>query len=339
MYYPASADPNRASALDLRAGDELPGIDFTLVPAKTFSVRGHVYDAANSRPGMRAMILLEERNPEVRDWSFRSNTFVENPQGEFEIHGVKPGSYYVLAVTHDGDKRYTAREAIEVSDADVEGLSLVVGPGIDLKGRIRVEGNAPLDLNVVNIWLKPHEEVTYMGYSRPSIKLDGAFVISNVAEGDYQLSIWGLPEDFYLKAARAGNSDVLMSDLSVSRKQPAGPLDLVLSPNGGHVEGLALKEDKPFSGATVVLVPEGDRSKVERLYESTSTDQDGRFAIRGIAPGDYTLFAWESVERGAYQDPEFLRPYRERGKPVRVDEDSRLNSQLDVIPANEPAAP
>ena len=233
MYHPGSADPNRASALDLHAGDELPEIDFALTPVKTFRVRGRVYDAASGRPGMREMILLEERNPKVRSWSYHSNPSVQNPQGKFEIRGVKPGSYYVLALSQHDDKRYTARESIEVSDADVEGVSLFLGPGIDLKGRIRVEGNAPLDPNVVNIWLQPYEEVRYMGNTRPSIEPDGTFVISNVADGDYQLSIRGLPEDFYLKAGRAGGSDVLTSDLRVSRKQPPGPLELVLSPNPG----------------------------------------------------------------------------------------------------------
>ena len=239
----------------------------------------------------------------------------------------------------DGDKQHTAREAIEVSDADVEGLGLVVGPGMDLKGRMRVEGNASLDLNLINISLQPREGMPLTGSPRPSMKPDGSFVISDVTDGDYQLHVFGLPADFYLKAARAGANDVLTLDLNVNRKQPPGALEVVLSPNGGRVEGRVLKEDKPFSGATVVLVPDGDPSKVERLYKFASTDQDGRFAIRGITPGGYTLFAWESVERGAYEDPEFLRPYREQGKPVHVDERSRINSELELIPANEPAAP
>jgi hypothetical protein len=54
-------------------------------------------------------------------------------------------------------------------------------------------------------------------------------------------------------------------------------------------------------------------------------------APAGITPGDYTLFAWETVERGAYMDPDFLRPYKDRGKPIRVDEGSKLNSQLELI--------
>jgi Carboxypeptidase regulatory-like domain len=335
VYYPGSADPNRASVLDLHAGDELPGIDFTLVQVKTFNVKGRVYDAVNSRPGIHTMVLLEPRNAEVRTWTITSQNSVQDPQGAFELRGVVPGSYYVLAINTEGDKQYTAREAIEVSDSDVEGVSLVIGPGIDLKGRIRVEGNAALDPSVLNIWLQPREEGMHIAGGRPSIKPDGTFAISNVGDGDYQFEMWGLPEDFYLKTARLGGSDVLASDLSVNRKQPPGALDVVLSPNGGRIDGRVLKEDKPFSGATVVLVPEEGRRKEERLYESTSTDQDGQFSIRGIAPGDYTLFAWETIEHGAYMDPDFLRPYKDRGKPIHVDEGNKLNSQLELIPANE----
>jgi hypothetical protein len=339
VYYPGSADPSRASALDLHAGDELPGIDFTLVPVKTFSVKGRVYDAVNSRPAMHNMVLLEPRNTEIERWFMTSQNYVQDPQGAFELRGVVPGSYYLVAMSTEGDKQYTAREAIEVSDSDVEGVSLVVGPGIDLKGRIRVQGNAALDPSVLSIWLRSREQTMWGWGGRPSIKPDGAFTISNVADGDYQFEMSDLPEDFYLKAVRAGNNDVLASDLSVSRKQPPGVIDVMLSPNGGRVAGRVLKEDKPFSGATVVLVPEEGRRKEERLYKSTSTDQDGQFSLRGITPGDYTLYAWETVEHGAYMDPEFLRPYKDRGKPLHVDEGSKLNSQLDLIPANEPAGP
>ena len=123
----------------------------------------------------------------------------------------------------------------------------------------------------------------------------------------------------------------------MSRKQLPGSLELLVSPNGGRFDGLVLKDDRPFSGATVTLVPESDRGKEERLYKSTTTDQNAQFSVRGITPGDYKLFAWEAIEEGAYQDPEFLHTYEEGGKPVHVDEGSRLNSQLQLILANEPA--
>jgi len=139
-----------------------------------------------------------------------------------------------------------------------------------------------------------------------------------------------------LKAVRSAGEDVLESGLQVTREEPPGPLEAVISPGGGRIEGLVSKEDKSFTGATVVLVPGADLRKQSRLYKSSTIDQKGQFSIRGIAPGDYKLFAWDNVTEGAYQDPEFLRPYEERGKPVHVDEGSRLNQQLELIPSNEP---
>jgi hypothetical protein len=44
-------------------------------------------------------------------------------------------------------------------------------------------------------------------------------------------------------------------------------------------------------------------------------------------------------KNGAYMDPDFLRPYKDRGKPIRVDEGNKLILQLDLIPASEPAGP
>ena len=56
-----------------------------------------------------------------------------------------------------------------------------------------------------------------------------------------------------------------------------------------------MSDDKPFPGASVVLVPEGKRSALPNYYRQAVTDQLGRFALRNIVPGDYTLFAWERI--------------------------------------------
>jgi hypothetical protein len=61
-----------------------------------------------------------------------------------------------------------------------------------------------------------------------------------------------------------------------------------------------------------------------------------RFTLRGISPGEYKLYAWEEIEQGAYEDPEFLRPYEKKGKDVRVDEASKTTLELTLIPAGEP---
>jgi hypothetical protein len=85
----------------------------------------------------------------------------------------------------------------------------------------------------------------------------------------------------------------------------------------------------------VVAVPEPRlRARIER-YRTTESDQSGRFALHGIQPGDYMLFAWESVEGEAYYNPEFLKTCEAQGTALRVSEGDRKTIQLVVIPEAE----
>jgi hypothetical protein len=59
----------------------------------------------------------------------------------------------------------------------------------------------------------------------------------------------------------------------------------------------------PFSGTAVVLVPEEGRRREERLYKSTSTDQDGQFPIRGITPGDLHALCLGDSRTGRLHEP------------------------------------
>jgi hypothetical protein len=65
------------------------------------------------------------------------------------------------------------------------------------------------------------------------------------------------------------------------------------------------------------------------------TDQSGRFSMKGIVPGDYKIFAFEELERGASLNPEFLQPFEDRSRTVHLREGGELNVRLEAIPASE----
>jgi hypothetical protein len=69
------------------------------------------------------------------------------------------------------------------------------------------------------------------------------------------------------------------------------------------------------------------------LYKTATTDQSGRFSMRGIAPGDYKLFAWEALENFGYFDPDVLRRSEALGKAVQLSEGSKLVAETRVISA------
>ena len=100
----------------------------------------------------------------------------------------------------------------------------------------------------------------------------------------------------------------------------------------GTVSGLV--QDGPakvVAGATVALVPEAARRENLALYLSAATDASGRFVMRGVPPGDYKLFAWESVRPFAYQNAEFIAKDENRGKLIHVGQGNTVNAELTII--------
>jgi hypothetical protein len=81
---------------------------------------------------------------------------------------------------------------------------------------------------------------------------------------------------------------------------------------------------------TVVLVPDQQRRQHFDLYVVAVTDNGG-IARLNVQPGDYTVYAWEDVERGSWWDPEFMQKYQGRGKPVRIDENAKASLSVEVI--------
>jgi hypothetical protein len=82
----------------------------------------------------------------------------------------------------------------------------------------------------------------------------------------------------------------------------------------------------------VVLVPDQSRERLD-LYKRAVTDSEGRFIFRGIAPGGYKVFAWESIENYAYYHADILSVYETQGVPVRVRDSSKDTINLRLIPA------
>jgi hypothetical protein len=107
--------------------------------------------------------------------------------------------------------------------------------------------------------------------------------------------------------------------------------------NGGLVEGVILgSKGEPVRGATVVLVPDASLRQRTSAFKTTTTDTIGSFRINGIGPGDYKIFSWEAVETGAWEDPDFLRPYEVRGQSLTILEGTRQTVQLTAIPSAGP---
>lgn len=332
LYYPGTSDPSSSTALTLDPGQELAGIDMNYVPVHTVRIAGHVTDARTSRPSTGADVTLVSGQGSV---IFSRTQTSAGPKGTFEFLGIPPGSYLLTAQLPTEIQRTIAgRTSVEVGDANLSNVEVVVGPGVNITGHVRVEGKTSTDVSQITVGLEPLGGSENIGDSYDAtMKPDGTFAFHDVSEGTYRLVVTPIPPGFYLTAG--GASDVLETGLTVTRGRAIPGLELILSSGTAQIDGTVSNDDQPFRGATVVLVPDVNRRGQPRYYKMSMTNPAGRFALRGIAPGDYTIFAWEEIERDAYMDPDFLRLYQDRGKEVSVEAGAHLNLQLQLIPATE----
>lgn len=334
-YYPGTNDPAAATMIQLAGGAVAAGVDITLRKTRTVRIRGHVVYPAGEAPPQYAILQLMSKdggfsNPASRGMARRRD-------GAFELKDVVPGSYVLMAQWSSESMSRRLRQPIEVGSADMDNVSVVLSPALSLKGQVRVEGTAELNLASIHVSLFPQGPIP-IGGANSQVADDGTFTLENLNADSYSVRVMGLPPAFYVKSVRMGDFDATESGLDLTSSS-AGVLEILVNPNGGEIDGTV--EDPHgmlASGAVVVLVPDPKRRDRPELFQRTASDTSGRFSLKGISPGEYKLFAWEDVENGAYQDPEFLQPFENRGESVTIREGSHEDRQLKLIPAESTPA-
>ncbi|MGH9775569.1 MAG: carboxypeptidase regulatory-like domain-containing protein [Candidatus Acidiferrales bacterium] len=332
-YYPGTSDVGAAAVIQVKSGDEVSSVDFSLFPTPVFHIRGKVTNSITGQPPRAVIIVAVPKAKQDYSVGGIRQALVTGVDGNFDIPGITPGSYSVTAIWIDQTKQHFAHQDVDVTNTDVEGLQLIISRGINIAGRVVPEGNTSEGNSDLRVHLYTRE-VNFSDWKSAEVHADGSFTIEDVAAGSYELLVQSSCKLCYTKSARFGSLDVLSNELSVGSGSSSSTLEIVYSANTATVNGSVTKDDGlPATGATVVLVPEKSFRNRAELFQNAATDQYGRFVFRGVPPGKYSAFAWQDIEGGMWQDPDFLKTVEGKGKDIELTEKQSLFLDLVALPS------
>jgi protocatechuate 3,4-dioxygenase beta subunit len=326
-WYSGTTDPTAATPVEIVGGQSVGGIDIQLRKAPVLRIKGKLVGASDLG-SERVRVVLSSADASAT-WGADQAGGSVMKDGTFTITHVRPGSYNIVAAKFMGRPQVLGRQHVEVGNRNLEDVIVTVQPLITLRGTARTEGDDK-PVTSVHIRLVPMD-ATGMGMNMADAKDDGTFVLSEVPAGKYRVIAFGKTDGMYLKSMIYGNEEVQVTGVDLDQGA-AGPLTLLYSAKGAQVEGTVQVDGKPVQAAIVTLIPEsGAPSDRDPRYRLTTVDQNGRFLLRDVAPGQYGIYAWEDLEEGVPFDTELMKLLEKHGAKLSPSESGRERVGLERI--------
>jgi hypothetical protein len=339
-FYPHTQDASTASPIQVTPGAQLRGVDIQIIRTQVFQIRGKVVGVQPGGGPTEAMLVV---SPKTLNGSLETpGPAVPTRNGVFQTGPLPPGEYVIEArpytYTANGVTTKVASKGLQtvtLGNADVT-VTLRVGPGAEVTGRVMVEGEPPKGQaspgrapTVSFVSPDDPREVAESGRANN----DGTFAVHELPPAKYGVSIGGLPQGIYVKSIRFQNRDVTRGEVDLSSGS-GGTMEVVLSYNAAELDGVVRDgEGTVTPGMVVSLVEAGSQSggRPARI-RNTRSDARGSFKFEGLAPGEYRVLAWEETDQMFLNYPEFREKFASKAVSISLGESSQQRADVKLIP-------
>jgi protocatechuate 3,4-dioxygenase beta subunit len=329
-FFPGTTDFREAQQITLKPGDEvLENFAFSSHPA--VSIHGRVVNGISGQPAPKAVVTASWANIPAGVDSINAQAAED---GTFEVWGLAPGSYTLRTSFQDQGENYTGLAQVEVGATGVSKTEIAGMPDFEMNGSVRIEGTQPPPMRYVSVEFMTVGDSPFnifrVGAGGPKFLIQGKLHL----ETHYRVNAVNLPDDYYLKSVAVAGREVSKNDVVVNAKH--SQLELVVSPDGGHVEGTVLDfKNQPVRSSYVMLAPDVAELDPDQILQSGS-DANGKFVLRGVPPGPYKLIAFEDVNvTDLMAQPDVLKRFVDQGQALSVGESGKYNYTLPkFIPAD-----
>ncbi len=343
-YYPGAPTQEQAAVLHVAGGQQAQA-DFTLPRARGYRVSGQVANQVGFT------LVSADRDGETFDQTAQVG------KGHFRLSGLPPGQYSIEATHPDQNQPLFGEELVTVSQADVTNVQILMQQPQSIPVQIQVvktkdeaagiqtarsflvapvaPGSGPSANNgprypLGNIALTPDRTGHGMNYAQANpnglgpneqLALKGAF------PGTYRVTTQAFPP-YYIESIRSGSVDLLDQPLTISAGGAVAPIQITLRDDSATLTVNVMQDGQPAAGGAVLAIPTAHPSANEspRIWSGGN-----QLTLSGLAPGDYRVYAFDSLENLEYANPEALRPFSAQSQQVTLEPNGSTKVTLELI--------
>ncbi|MFL6248054.1 MAG: carboxypeptidase regulatory-like domain-containing protein, partial [Thermoanaerobaculia bacterium] len=238
-------------------------LDVALPPAGT--LRSRIIDADTQRPVREFFYSIEsvdspDTNTHQRGVSAEDGTATNTlTTGTYRVLASAPG----YTMTRPVEVRVTENEPAEIT--------IALDRGITITGRVSDDENAPVADAAIFVET-PDMRERRVGPGNARTAADGTFSISGIEPGNASLVV---RKDGFVPFRKPLTLDATATvDVQLTR--------------GLSIEGVVRRGGKPVAGAQI----SADTAGLGGAQQSTQSDANGRFVLRGLVPARYSIAAF-----------------------------------------------
>lgn len=295
-FHPGVTEKDKANAVELGQGEEATGIDIKIgLPTGTFKASGRVIDAATGKPIPNFVATYSMLDDNQQYVGMNGLGAVTNARGEFKLENLAAGKYTAYAFLDEESDLYSDLANFEITNGDVTGIVIKVNRGSSLSGVVVVEGTAdPAVLSNVSqlqlgVWMI-EPTLSAPNISNAQIGADGSFLLRGLQPGKAQIYLNKFFSTSKLAVARVERAGLpVQGGIQIGAGEQIRDIRVILVNATGVVRGhVKLAGDQiPDDVRLTVEVRSGAGQELKRSV--AEVDNNGRFAIDDLLPGEYEL--------------------------------------------------
>jgi hypothetical protein len=335
-FYPATTNPAEAEAVSVGIAQEV-SIHLTLVPARLGRITGTVRNS-DGRPVSGVNIGIRSG---TNGAIFFGGGGASGADGSFTLANIPPGDHTITAMVQPGSPDTPPEygsASVTISRDDVSNLTITTGPAAKISGVVEFSGSSPRTgtlggLRVVAEAVDPDgPNVPFFFEDRGTVKSDGTFELRGTGKIFFRVVNLG---PWMLKSVILDGEDVTDTPYDLQTGSSIEGLRVVLTDKltdvSGSVTNVRREQLKDY---VVVVQParEMPATTLQRFLRTARPDQQGRFNLRALPPGDYIATAIEALEQGREWDPEYRPKLRDAGQRFSVQEGGSIALELSIAP-------